>query len=234
MLNIGSEHKNLICSNSYNSRNVPDGEGTPVLLVQGFGAPRLTLSKHYDWFQQNNYRPYYSKMKWNIHEPEQAIQIVENDLINIFLAHNKRVIILGHSYGGALGRIVANRNPDKTEVLFTMGSPIDLPIGINPYVFFSPLMPFVFAANAIMYGQQLLYDLHPHKLEAFLEELLLTPSKVPGMALYSETDAIVMSPTSSTRRDMERYKVVGPHCSFVANQTVTEGLIDGLTHLRRH
>jgi triacylglycerol lipase len=104
------------------------GGGRPVLLIPGFLAGDESLGVLAWWLRRNGYRPTRAGMRSNVGCATEAVDALEGRLD----ADGPRVAVVGHSYGGTLGRSLAMRRPDRVAGVVTLGSQLVDPLAIHP------------------------------------------------------------------------------------------------------
>jgi len=105
-------------------RDLPAGDGRPVLLVPGFTAGDWSLAPMAQWLRRIGYRPYLSGIDFNVGCPRQKIERLEWRVEKIARETNDRVTIIGHSLGGLLARATAATKSDQVRHVIGLGSPI--------------------------------------------------------------------------------------------------------------
>ena len=61
----------LLCDPVFYGAGVPNGDGSPVLLIPGFFAGDWSLSTLARWLSRIGYRPYLSGIDWNVGCPDE-------------------------------------------------------------------------------------------------------------------------------------------------------------------
>jgi pimeloyl-ACP methyl ester carboxylesterase len=101
----------------------PTGDGRPVLLIPGFLAGDASLARLSTWLRSGGFRTYRSGIAVNTGCTESLVQRLEARLLSVAARTGRRVVVLGQSRGGTLGRVLAVRRPELVEELVTLGSP---------------------------------------------------------------------------------------------------------------
>lgn len=187
-------------------RDLPRGDGHPVLLIPGFGADegvmrplRRALSDlgyvAEDWGQGRNLgmRP-------------QVKQGLAQKLETLSKRHNAKVTLIGWSLGGVFARELARAKPEFVRRVISMGSPING----NPEA--NNMMPLFRLANR---GKPVKPD-----REGFERRKIAPP--VPCTAIYSRSDGIVAWKASVEQDapNTENVEVRGSHFGLVVNLDV--------------
>lgn len=105
---------------------VPHGDGAPVLIVGGFGAPPIAMRPLAEWLGRIGYRPHIASLHWGLDCAERSATALEEKLLR--LAHDERrtVVLFAHSRGGQFARVAAIRQLDAVAGLVTAGTPFEL------------------------------------------------------------------------------------------------------------
>lgn len=103
------------------------GEGDPVLLVPGFLAGDYTLAAMGRHLRHLGHRTYRTGIVANVGCIDRGTEALERRLEAIAERRERKVVIVGHSLGGMMGRGLAARRPDLVGGLVTLGSPMLAP-----------------------------------------------------------------------------------------------------------
>jgi pimeloyl-ACP methyl ester carboxylesterase len=121
-----------------------------------------------------------------------------------------RVSLIGHSRGGLLGKVLAQRRPQSVEQVIALGAPLadwtDLAAVTHHAV------GVVTTANELVFGRRL------NSEGRFTYDLKLSPS-VPTTSIYTKTDDVV-NYRSCLRPDIPALPVWGSHNGLVVNPEV--------------
>jgi triacylglycerol lipase len=104
------------------ARDVPRGDGRPVVLVPGFGAGDQTLLELAAWLRRIGYRPFTCGFVANVECSDRAVERVERRLEHLHRRHGRRVALIGHSRGGHYARALGSRRPDLVSHAVSMGA----------------------------------------------------------------------------------------------------------------
>jgi pimeloyl-ACP methyl ester carboxylesterase len=110
----------------------PQGDGRPALLVPGFLAGDASLVRMAAWLRSGDVRTYRSGIALNVDCLEPMVARLEIRADDIAQRTGRRLIIIGQSRGGTLGRVLAVRRPDLVDTLVTLGSPVRDQLAITP------------------------------------------------------------------------------------------------------
>ncbi|HEV2934903.1 MAG TPA: hypothetical protein VGY96_17355, partial [Streptosporangiaceae bacterium] len=99
----------------FRGRGVPEGDGRPVLLIPGFLAGDWMLRVLDAWLGRIGYRTYLSGIVFNIQHSERMVAGLRRKVNEIQKETGARVSLVGHSRGGLLAKVVAQRRPQSVE-----------------------------------------------------------------------------------------------------------------------
>ncbi len=191
-------------------RGVPHGDGRPVLLVPGFLSGDWSMRVMDGWLRRLGYEVHLSGIVFNVHHSERLLVGLRRKLIEIAARAGARVSIVGHSRGGLLGKVLAQRRPHNVEQVITLGSPLADWTDIATMTHHA--VGVVRTANEIAYGRRL----NP---EARFEYDLAAAPAVPTTSIYTKTDDVVNF-RSCLRPDIPALPVWGTHNGLIVNPEV--------------
>lgn len=194
----------------YRGRGVPRGDGRPVLLIPGFLAGDWTLRVMDGWLRRIGYRAYLSGILLNVQHSERMLSGLRRKVAEIEEENQARVSLIGHSRGGLLAKVLAQRKPEGVEQVIALGAPLadwtDLAALTHHAV------GVVRTANELAYGRRLNAE------GRFTYDLKLTPV-VPTTSIYTPSDEVVNF-RSCLRSDIPSIPVWGAHNGLVVNPEV--------------
>jgi len=194
----------------FRGRGVPRGDGRPVLLVPGFLAGDWALRVMDGWLGRIGYETYLSGILLNVQHSERLLAGLRRKVIEIEKETGSRVSLIGHSRGGLLAKVLAQRRPQSVEQVIALGAPLadwtDLAAVTHRAV------GVVRTANVLAFGRRL----DPEGRFTF--DLKLTPV-VPTTSIYTKTDDVVNF-RSCLRPDIPAMPVWGSHNGLVVNPEV--------------
>lgn len=163
----------------------------PVLLVPGFLAGDASLVVLSGWLRRRGSRTSLAGMLLNVDCAERAISRLEVRLRNLAGDIGRRVVVIGHSRGGELARVLAVRNPNAVSTLVMLGSPVLEPLSAG-----RPVLTAVRSVTRLgdlgvpgMFSTQCMEGAC---CASFREDLgAPLPSRVRSVAIYSHSDGIV-------------------------------------------
>lgn len=211
---VAGEYVALIRDPVFRGDGVPRGRERGVLLIPGFLAGDWSLLTMRGWLRRVGYRPELPGFRFNVDYSEMLLESLGRRLAAARSATGKRVAIVGHSRGGILAKVLADRHPDLVSGVVTLGSPLGDPFEIHPVT-----MAGVRAAH--------LYNVLRHwrgaEIEGdFLAALGARP-RVPVTSIYSRTDGVV-SWKACVRPDLSSVEVKGSHVGLAVNPDVYRAL----------
>jgi triacylglycerol lipase len=110
----------------------PDAAGRGVLLVPGFLAGDPSLSRMAAWLRTGGLRTYRSGIAINVDCMEPLVRRLEERAEAVVERTGGRIVVVGQSRGGTLGRVLAVRRPELVELLVTLGSPVRDQLAVTP------------------------------------------------------------------------------------------------------
>jgi triacylglycerol lipase len=132
-LRYGLELARLVADREF-LRPVRRADAPPVLLVPGFMAGDESLRVLSGWLRRRGSRTATAGMLLNVDCAERATRRIEERLNRLVERTQRRVVLIGQSRGGELGRVVAVRNPDTVGALVMLGSPVLAPLSVGSVV----------------------------------------------------------------------------------------------------
>jgi triacylglycerol lipase len=188
-------------------RGIPHGDGRPVLLIPGFLSGDWSLRIMHSWLKRIGYDAHLSGILLNVQHSERLLSGLRRRLDEVRDGTGSRVTLVGHSRGGLLAKVVAQRRPDSVEQVVTLGSPLadwtDLARVTHHAV------GVVRTANEMVYGRRFNAE------GRFSHDLGLAPS-VPTTSIYTRSDDVVNF-RSCLRPDIPSLAVWGSHNGLVIN-----------------
>jgi pimeloyl-ACP methyl ester carboxylesterase len=131
---VPAELAGLLADPVFGGRDVPRGDGAPVLLIPGYLAGDGSLAVMTGWLRRIGYRPARAGMTLNADCASAALARLELRLESLAERHSRRVILLGQSRGGSMARMLAIRRPELVERLVTLASPAVDELAVHPLV----------------------------------------------------------------------------------------------------
>ncbi len=166
-----------------------DGRGLGVVVVPGFAGLDASMWVLRRWLRRRGCRPVGAGLRLNIGCTDALVDRLERRVEEQVRATGGPVLLLGHSRGGWLGRLVAVRRPELVRGLVMLGSPV-----LNP----------LDAQGGVMLVLRLIVGLADRGVPGLLgsdclvgecrratERGLAAALPVPAVAIYSRTDGVV-------------------------------------------
>jgi pimeloyl-ACP methyl ester carboxylesterase len=204
------EYLRLVRNPIFRGTEVPQGAGRPVLLVPGFMAGDSSLSVMRDWLLRLHYHVELPGLVFNIRYSELVARKITLRLLKLHGWLGRKVTIIGHSRGGLLAKVVADRHPAAVERVITLGSPLRDPYDVHPITMAG--VRIATALNILRYARGSSVE------RSFLRELE-SPAKVPLVSIYSRSDGIVHW-EACLRPEAECLEVAGSHLGLGVNLQV--------------
>lgn len=206
---IWLEYRSLLHSAVYAGARVPPGGGRPVLLIPGFLSGDYSLDVMRAWLRRNGYRVRRSGIDLNIAASSALADRIGLRVRDEFSRQRRKVVLIGHSRGGVLAKVVADRNPDIVDQVIALGSPLGDPLDVHPAT-----MGWVHVAKTLHAVRRGVRNVD----EGFDRELAM-PARVPVTGIYTRTDGIVHW-RACLRDDVTAVEVTGSHVGLGVNPQV--------------
>jgi len=194
----------------FRGRGVPRGDGRPILLIPGFLSGDWSMTVLQRWLRRIGYKPHMSGIYFNVRASEHMLAGLRRRLSDIHGIDPSRVTLIGHSRGGLLAKVLAQRRPDAIEQVIALGSPLADQSDITPLT--QAAVGVVRTANEIGFGLRLRAE------GRFAYDLRLPPA-VPTTSIYTRSDDVVNF-RSCIRPDIPSIAVWGSHNGLVTNPEV--------------
>ena len=115
-------------------RAVAGGEGTPVLLIPGYLAGDRSLALLAGRLRDLGYGAQHAAIACNVDCATRTTERLVERLKSITAASGQGAVIVGHSLGGVLGRLLAVRRPELVRGVVCLGSPLLKLDAVHPLV----------------------------------------------------------------------------------------------------
>lgn len=194
----------------FRGRGVPRGDGRPVLLVPAFLSGDWSMTVMHGWLQRLGYSAHMSGIYFNVRASEHMLAGLRRRLNDIRATETSRVTLVGHSRGGLLAKVLAQRQPDAIEQVIALGSPLADQSDITPLT--QAAVGVVRTVNEIGFGLRLRAE------GRFAYDLKQAPV-VPTTSIYTRSDDVVNF-RSCIRADIPSIAVWGSHNGLVINPEV--------------
>lgn len=211
---IAAEYARLLRDPVYQGKGVPLGRGKPVFLIAGFLAGDTSMQTLRDWLGRVGYAPELPGLYLNIRYSEIALKQLTVRLVDFYAWKGRKVVLIGHSRGGLLAKVLAHRHPEMVEQVITLGSPLGDPYDVNPVTMAAVRLAHVF--NLLRYQRS-------SSLEGRFLRDLAAPCRVPTTSIYSRSDGIVHW-EACLRADVRAVEVNSSHVGLGVNPEVYSAL----------
>jgi pimeloyl-ACP methyl ester carboxylesterase len=167
------------------------GRGQGVLLIPGFGFGDRSLALTGAWLQARGYRPAGARIGINVGCTTELVDRIERRLDEHAEATGDKVVLVGQSRGGWLGKLVAIRRPDLVRGLVMLASPVLDPLGAHPRSLRVVRLLVRLSGMGIpgLLTDDCVSGICFHDVIAALAAPL--PKEIPALALYSRVDGVV-------------------------------------------
>lgn len=119
--NVVAELQRLRSSSMWPDQQAPPGDGRALVLVNGFGMPQATLKPLARWLRAGGWEVRAAPTGWNVGCGEATAKRICS-LVEA-MHPGEPVVLVGHSRGGLLARVVAVRLAGKVSDLVTICTP---------------------------------------------------------------------------------------------------------------
>jgi hypothetical protein len=165
------------------------GHGTGAVVVPGFGGVDASMALMRRWLERWGYRAVGSGLAGVFGCTTDLVDHLEEVVAAHATATGGPVLLLGHSRGGQLGRLVATRRPDLVQGLVMFGSPVVEPLELSGLA--ARLARWLPRIAAWGIPGVLNADCLTGPCYDAAVALLTQPLAVPALSLYSRSDGVV-------------------------------------------
>ena len=215
---------NTLPSVVFGKNEQPEGQGAPVLVIQGFGLHDFTtwtMRRHLDGLGHDSYDP---DIGFNLGVRGHLLDRMESRLEEIAERNaGRKVSIIGHSLGGIQGLLLSYRHPDLVERLITMGSPFGDAQRKG-------------GTNRLIYGAYEFLNPNDDNLVGELAEHMSGGRPHAAVtSIYSFSDGVIAPDAAvnpwgdAGEHRAENIEVVGSHCGMIVNLDIWTILGDRLS-----
>ncbi|HEY4026563.1 MAG TPA: alpha/beta hydrolase [Candidatus Dormibacteraeota bacterium] len=204
------EHARLLRDPVLLGDGLPRGDGRPLLLVPGFMGSDASLATMSEWLRRLGYHVEQSGLTFNVRDSETVLDALTPRVADLHDRHGRRVTLIGHSRGGLLAKVLADRHPGLVEHVVGLGSPFTDPFDLHPLTMVAVRV--AQAANLVRFRRTSSVEI------AFLRDLD-APARVPVTSIYSRSDGIVHW-EACLRPDATCLEVDGSHTGLGVNREV--------------
>ncbi|WP_232666152.1 alpha/beta hydrolase [Pseudonocardia sp. TRM90224] len=171
------------------TERVEQGAGTGVVVVPGFGGVDASMLVLRTWLHRRGYAPIGAALGLNLGCTAALVDRLERTAAEHAARTGGPVVLLGHSRGGLLSRMVAVRRPELVAGLVMLGSPVLDPLDVRGLA--APVLQVLLRLSAL--GVRGLLD--GGCLDGPCRDAtalgLAAPLDVPALAFFSREDGVV-------------------------------------------
>ena len=209
-LEIGAQ----ILSYRFYEKNLPQGNGRPVIVIPGFGAGDFETKMLRQSLRRLGYRSVPWKMGRNMGTTSKNRAHLRSELNRLLDVSGQKVSIVGWSLGGVFARELGRKFPEYVHSVVSMGTPFTGEHDAN-------ILHDIF--NRIS-GTEFTAD----DLEAFNQRK--EPPGVLSTSIFSKTDGVVSWQCSLEKESAltENIEVKSSHCGLVYNPLAVAALARAL------
>ena len=221
------EASRLLLDPVFRGRDVPRGDGRPVLLLPGFLAGDQTLLVLADWLRRMGYAAHTAGFVFNVDCADRALARAERTAAELHAEHGRRVAVVGHSRGGHLVRALAARRPDLVSHGVSLGADLQDLYGIS-----RPTRAAVGAARqaARMTRRTPTRECFLRRCDCGFMQAYRQPfpsDRVRLTSVYSKGDGVVRWETSIVD-EADCVEVTGSHVGLVFNRASYRAIAEAL------
>ncbi|WP_219420035.1 alpha/beta fold hydrolase [Pseudonocardia nigra] len=166
-----------------------EGAGLGVVVVPGFGGADASMGTLRRWLARRGYRPTGAGLALNLGCTTDLVGRLEKRVAEHAAATGGPVVLLGHSRGGWLSRLVAVRRPDLVRGLVMLGSPILDPLDASGFAL--TVCRVIVRLSTLGVRGLLTADCLGGACRDDAADGLAAPLQVPALAIYSREDGVV-------------------------------------------
>jgi pimeloyl-ACP methyl ester carboxylesterase len=210
--------------------DAPRRDGRPVLLIPGYMAGDGSLAPLAARLRAAGHAPQHAAIAANMDCATRTTERLVERLKTITDAYGERAVIVGHSLGGVLGRLLASRRPDLVRDVVCLGSPLVSLNAVHPLVWAH--VRIVGALGGL--GVPGLLSRSCLSGECCAESRRLAQAPLPAgvgfMSIYSRSDGIVHW-RACLDPEAEQVEVGSSHVGMGMNPAVHRLLMERLAEL---
>jgi len=166
-----------------------DGGGAGVVVAPGFAGADASMVMLRRWLERRGYAATGAGLGINVGCTEELVERLERRVGEHADRTGGPVVLVGHSRGGMLARIVAVRRPDLVRGLAMLGSPVLDPLDAGGLA--TMVLPAVVRLSGLGVRGLVDGDCLTGPCSAAAAVGLAAPLPVPAVAIYSRDDGVV-------------------------------------------
>jgi pimeloyl-ACP methyl ester carboxylesterase len=165
------------------------GGGTGAVVVPGFAGADASLAVLRRWLDRRGFPATGAGLGINVGCTEELVERLERRVAEHADRTGGPVVLVGHSRGGMLARIVTVRRPDLVRGLAMLGSPVLDPLDAGGLA--AVLLPAVVRLSELGLRGLVDGDCLTGPCSTATADALAAPLPVPAVAIYSRDDGVV-------------------------------------------
>jgi triacylglycerol lipase len=169
----------------------PPGAAVPVILVPGFVSGDLSLAMLARNLRRQGHRTFRSEIGGNIGCTDAMVNRLLRRVERVVSDEGGPVALVGHSRGGMIVKLAAQRRPDLVSAIVVLSAPVTGTLSIAPHV--RRQLELLFRLNrrglASVISEDCVSGTCAHRIAAELEQPF--PGTVAYTSIYSRLDAII-------------------------------------------
>lgn len=166
-----------------------DGGGTGVVVVPGFGGTDANMCVLRSWLDRRGYVAVGAGLGMNVGCTAELVDRLEQRAAEHARRTGGPVVLLGHSRGGWIARLVAVRRPDLVRGVLMLGSPVLDPLDARGVAV--AFLGVLLRLSALGLRGVLDADCVGGACREETAVGLAAPLLVPAVAIYSRSDGVV-------------------------------------------
>jgi pimeloyl-ACP methyl ester carboxylesterase len=166
-----------------------DGGGVGVVVVPGFGGTDPSMALLRRWLRGRGYPAIGAALRFNVGCTTELLDRLERRVAEHAERTGGPVVLIGHSRGGWLGRLVAVRRPDLVLGVVMLGSPVLDPLDARGLA--QLVLRLLLKLSALGVRGLLELDCVAGACRDATRDGLAAPLSVPAVAIFSRDDGVV-------------------------------------------
>lgn len=231
---FGLDWLSLRLSPVYYGLGVPQGDGSPVILIPGFLGTDSYLMEMYNWLRRIGYQPYNSGIGRNADCLQIIMQQIFTTMDKAYEETGCRLRLVGHSLGGILARAAAVLRAEQVSQVITLASPYrsvrahPFVIGVSDFIRNSTI-------KKRRENGEVLPGCYTDQCSCETVETIrkgIPPDSVSRAAIYTKTDGVVDWKCCIEDDDSLNTEVLSTHTGLVFNPDSFRAIAERLTSCR--
>ena len=199
----------------------------PTVLVPGFISGDFSLTVLARALRRAGHRTFASRIGANLGCTEAMVDRLLDRLTEVVQDEGRPVALIGHSRGGMIAKLAAQREPDLVASLVVLSGPVTQTLSVAPHVRKQLELLFRLQARGVpgVISQDCVTGECAARIAAELDRPF--PPDVPYLSVYSEADAIIDWHTCLDP-GAELLEVRTSHTGMATDPTVLQAIVDRL------